>query len=123
MFNIYQNTNNIYVSLTSVLLYDIFWCFNCFTHHKKSYTFSGVVEVVRKKGVRVSYLSRSTQNNDQKWVFPESSSTFFTPLDQVISSNFAVEYTSASCIRCSIPIETALEIENNFNAYLVSLDH
>ena len=55
----------------------------------------GVVESVNDNNALVTYLVQTKNNSRQNWMFPESASTHSTTCDQIIATDFPVQY---SCV-------------------------
>lgn len=83
----------------------------------------GVVESVSNDGAMVSYLIQSNNKSKANWMFPETSSTFYTPKDQIIMASLKVEYTCVTIIRCRIANSIIKELDCKFEEYMKQLNN
>ena len=81
----------------------------------------GVVESLNVDSVKVSYLMQSSSKSKSTWIFPETASTFITPVDQIISSDINIEYSCATIIRSRISVETINMLDNLLKEYVENL--
>ena len=84
--------------------------------------FIGVIESMDENGAKVSYMSQMNPNNQLKWKFPETANIYYTPFDQIIASNFPIEYRLVTILRCNINEATAKFIQNEFEKYMPDLN-
>ena len=66
----------------------------------------------------ISYLYRSSAQNDRLWTFPESAHLLSTPTEQIILSTFSVQYECISVIKCIIDGEDIKKIREHFDEYI-----
>ena len=78
----------------------------------------GVIEDLTDTGANVSYLLQTNTNTKSNWMYPETSSTLFTPFDQMIASDLSVEYSCATIIRCRVSSKSVSDIEKTFKEYI-----
>ena len=79
----------------------------------------GVVEGVDETGAMVSYMVQTDYNNNKSnRMYPETSTTYYTPRDQIIALDLPVEYSCATIIRCRITAETICGLDELLNEYV-----
>ena len=80
----------------------------------------GTVERLDKGGAMVSYMVQTHCNNKSKWMYPETSAVYYTPLDQIIAVDFPVEYSCVIIIRCRINAKTVCKLDKLFSEYEIN---
>ena len=81
-----------------------------------------MVESVTDNNAIVAYLMQTKNNSKRNWMFPESASTHSTPTDQIIATDFPVQYSCATIIRCQLSLSTTTLLNELFANYMRKLN-